>query len=149
MATTKHILALTLLLAASLGAMAQKELGALPDMQVAGSSTTVGTTRLSPAAAMLLADLEQLGRDVRRKDKDLIARYPLSRSGCRYYVQALVSMSAGHSFDELKAFGVKPGHTALHSMSVRIPTRRLAALAESGIAASIDVSLPRETKKLK
>jgi len=68
MATTKHILALTLLLAASLGAMAQKELGALPDMQVAGSSTMVGTTRLSPAAAMLLADLEQLGRDVRRKD---------------------------------------------------------------------------------
>lgn len=142
----RHICALTLLMLWSLDAMTQKELGALPDMQVAMQQSATSGTRLSAEAAMLCTKLEQLGRDVKRNDTELIKQYALFRKGCRYNVLAAVTLTEGHEESELKQYGVKKYHRTGDHLTVQIPTRRLVKLVSSGIAAEIDISLTIQAK---
>lgn len=138
---------LAFLLAITLTATAQKELGKLPDMPVAPTASAPSSTPyLSPAAAMLCDDLDRLGRDVKRDDSDLIERYALQRKGCRYYVPALLELAKGHSAKDLSPYKVKISHIRGNSYSVRIPTKRLAALIDSGVAEAIHISFPAEYK---
>ncbi|MBP3763155.1 MAG: hypothetical protein J6I49_04645 [Bacteroidales bacterium] len=148
MSTRKPLLLLALLVAGTLTATAQKELGPRPDMPVAPVATTASPTAyLSPAAAMLRVALDRLGRDVKRSDSDLIEHYALQRKGCRYYVQALLELPEGHSTKDLSPYKVKIVHTVGNSFSVLIPTKRLAALIDSGVAEVIHISFPVEHKQ--
>lgn len=148
----KHIYRLLLLALVLLGgshAMAQKEIVAPTNIGVAQPGATASGTRLSAAATMLRADLEELGRDVRRSDKDLIERYALHRQRCRYYVRASVVAAKGHSLGELKGYGVRglEGKAVGGQLAVSIPTRRLAKVIDSGLLSSIEISFPAKQLK--
>jgi len=58
----------------------------------------------------------------------------------RNKVSAIVELAEGHTSQELKAYGVNVGSSMGGILTVTIPVRRFAELAESGICKSIDVS---------
>lgn len=148
----RHLFSLAILAMVLLGsghAWAQKEIVPPQNIGVAKPHTTESGTRLSAAAAMLRADLEKLGRNVRRSDKELIERYALHRQRCRYYVRASVKPAEGHTLDELSDYGVRglKGQPVGGQLAVSIPTRRLAKVIDSGVLAVVDISFPAKPLK--
>lgn len=137
----------SLLLLMALPMSAQHDLGPLPDMAVSDTSAKhPNNTRISAAAAMLRSELDRMGRDVRKGDIRLIERYALQRKCGRYYVQAYVTLADGRTEQALKPYRVKTGARQGATVTALIPTRRLAALIDSGVASEIDVSFPLKIK---
>ena len=129
-------------------AMAQdKQLGTFTPRTAPAEAEGISGNGLSPTASMLMADLQQLGRRVRKKDETLIKRYGLLRQGCRYYVQATIEPSEGCSDKAMKAYGIRTNSRSGNCMTALVPTHRYAAFVNAGLARRIDVSAPVEPKK--
>jgi subtilisin family serine protease len=95
---------------------------------------------LSPESAQFLSLCRQAdtlkNRSARKAAQaQLRERYGVQRGK----VSAIVELAEGHNPQELKDYGVSVGSEAGGIFTVRIPVKRFAELAESGICKSIDV----------
>ena len=127
-----------ILLLFSVAGFSQVELdySATPKAQAIGMSIK----GLSPESAQFLSLCRQAdtlkNRSARKAAQaQLRERYGVQRGK----VSAIVELAEGHNPQELRAYGVSVNSSAGGILTVRIPVKRFAELAESGICKSIDV----------
>lgn len=134
----KRTATILILLLFSMTAFSQVELDylATPKAQAKGMSIK----GLSPESAQLLSLYRQA--DTMKKcsaRKAIQARLREQYGIQRGKVSAIVELAEGHNPQELKAYGVSVGSEVGGILTVRIPVKHFAELAESGICKSIDV----------
>ena len=134
----KRTVTLVLLLLFSIAGFSQVELdySATPKAQAKGMSIK----GLSPESAQFLSLYRQAdtlkSRSARKAAQmQLRERYGVQRGR----VSAIVELAEGHTPQELRAYGVSVGCKAGNLLTVTIPVKRFAELAESGICKCIDV----------
>ena len=134
----KKTVTLLFLLLFSMAGFSQVELdySATPKAQATG----VSIKGLSPESAQFLSLCRQAdtlkNRSARKAAQaQLRERYGVQRGK----VSAIVELAEGHNPQELRAYGVSVNSSAGNILTVRIPVKRFAELAESGICKTIDV----------
>ena len=134
----KRTATLLIFLLFSVAGFSQVELdySATPKAQAKGMSIK----GLSPESAQFLSLCQQAdtlkSRTARKAAQTQLSEQYGVRCG---KVSAIVELVEGHNPQELKAYGVSVGSSAGGILTVTIPVRRFAELAESGICKSIDV----------
>jgi len=114
-----------------------------PVLSAAPQSDSTVPVGMSVAAMQLADQLQQLGRDVRKKDSDLISQFGLVKNGCRYYVTAILDLGEGFDPKTLKGFGVRLNSRTGNLATALIPTRKFIRFVKSGAVKYVDVSFKR------
>lgn len=134
----KRTATILILLLFSMTAFSQVELDylATPKAQAKGMSIK----GLSPESAQLLSLYRQADTMKSCSARKAIQARLREQYGIqRGKVSAIVELAEGHNPQELKAYGVSVGSEVGGILTVRIPVKHFAELAESGICKSIDV----------